>query len=340
MSTSRDFSKYYAALGLEPGASLDDVKRSYRSAVADYEEGRSSIQESEIDEIETAYFKLSQHLQEPSSASRYGQPSTEQNLSLRQVPWGPLGAILVAALAFFGADILAFLLFSGAVMVVEDIGFEAASTMVASESTLLTFAVYITATLATIGAVLLYVRHKGGRLRTLGFRRFNISTASIAVLVGIVGYYIGAGVVLVLAEALPTGIDTQAQQDIPFSPTSNLELMATFVAIVLAAPIVEEAIFRGFLLPALNKVMRLPFAVTVVSLLFAVLHPPLVTMLAIGVFSVILCLVYIKTGSIWPAIILHAIQNFIAFTLLFVVDIERYLPAEPISYLFDGGIAV
>ena len=340
MSTSRDFSKYYTALGLEPGASLAEVKRAYREAVADHEEGRSSINESELDEIETAYFKLSQHLQERPSTDQSVQVSSRQKLSLSQVPWGPLGAFFVAALAFFGADILAFLLFSGAVMVVEDVGFETASVMVSSENTLLTFGVYLSATLATIAAVLLYVRHKGGGLHTLGFRSFSPSVAALAVLLGIVGYYIGAGIVLVLAEVLPTGIDTQAQQDIPFSPASGLELAATFIAIVIAAPIVEEAIFRGFLLPALNKVMRLPFAIVVVSLLFAVLHPPLVTMLAIGVFSVILCLVYIKTGSIWPAIILHAIQNLIAFTLLFVIDIERYLPPDALPYLSGGGIAV
>lgn len=339
MSTSNDFSKYYDLLGIDRDAALSEVKQAYRDLIADYQAGSSKLNESELEEIEVAYMKLRQQLQDSSTSAKSTSLSSRKS-SLADVPWGPIAAILVAGLAFFGADAVAFLLFSGTAMILEDVGFEAASSLVSGGNTMLMFGMYLLSTISAAVAIVLYVRYKGGGFAALGFRRFKPSTALLVVFLGIVGYYIGAGLLLFLVEILPTGIDTQTQQDIPFAPAGNVELLATFIAIVLLAPIVEELLFRGFLLPALNKVMRLPFAIVAVSILFAVLHPPIMTMLAIGVFSVFLCLAYVKTGSLWPAILLHSTQNLIAFTLLFVVDIEQYLPADAVPSLLGSLIAV
>lgn len=339
MSTSSDFSKYYDLLGVNHDATLSEVKQAYRDLIADYQAGGSKLNESELEEIELAYMKLRHQLEGSSTSTKPTNNSSRKSL-LVDVPWGPVAALLVAGLAFFGTDLIAFLFFSGVAMVVEDVGFEAASALVAGGSTMLLFGMYLLASVLAVVSILLYVRYKGGSFATLGFRRFKPSVALLVVFLGIVGYYIGAGLLLFLVEVLPTGIDTQTQQDVPFAPSGNVELLATFIAIVLLAPIVEEMFFRGFLLPALNKVMRLPFAIAAVSILFAVLHPPIMTMLAIGVFSVFLCLAYVKTGSLWPAILLHATQNLIAFTLLFVVDVEQYLPADAVPSLLGSLIAV
>jgi CAAX protease family protein len=84
--------------------------------------------------------------------------------------------------------------------------------------------------------------------------------------------------------------------------------------IVIAAPISEEVCFRGFLFGGLRE--RMPgFAAALLSgLLFGALHavtgvtavPPLI------VFGLILALLYEKTGSIVPGIILHMLNNSVA----------------------------
>lgn len=84
--------------------------------------------------------------------------------------------------------------------------------------------------------------------------------------------------------------------------------------IVFLAAIAEEICFRGMLFGGLRE--RLPrwAAALVAGAVFGVLHvftgvtavPPLI------VFGVILCLLYEKTGSIVPGILLHMLNNSVA----------------------------
>jgi membrane protease YdiL (CAAX protease family) len=84
--------------------------------------------------------------------------------------------------------------------------------------------------------------------------------------------------------------------------------------IVFAAPISEEVCFRGMLFGGLReRLPRIPAAL-LGGLVFGGLHaltgisavPPLI------VFGFILCLLYEKTGSIVPGILLHMLNNSVA----------------------------
>jgi len=84
--------------------------------------------------------------------------------------------------------------------------------------------------------------------------------------------------------------------------------------IAIAAPISEEVCFRGMLFGGLRKSLaRIPAAL-IAGLVFGGLHaltgvsavPPLM------VFGFILCLLYEKTGSIVPGILLHMLNNCVA----------------------------
>jgi len=84
--------------------------------------------------------------------------------------------------------------------------------------------------------------------------------------------------------------------------------------IVIAAPVSEEVCFRGMLYGGLRKgLARIP-AVLVAGFVFGGLHaltgvtavPPLI------VFGCLLCLLYEKTGSIVPGIMLHMLNNTVA----------------------------
>ena len=91
-------------------------------------------------------------------------------------------------------------------------------------------------------------------------------------------------------------------------------LAVQIVLIVIAAPISEELCFRGMLYGGLRE--RLPRypAALITGLIFGGLHattgisavPPLI------VFGFLLALLYERTGSIVPGILLHTINNSIA----------------------------
>jgi membrane protease YdiL (CAAX protease family) len=84
--------------------------------------------------------------------------------------------------------------------------------------------------------------------------------------------------------------------------------------IVIAAPISEEVCFRGFLFGGLRERMPMVAAALVSGLIFGALHaitgisavPPLIF------FGFVLSLLYEKTGSIVPGILLHMLNNGVA----------------------------
>jgi len=84
--------------------------------------------------------------------------------------------------------------------------------------------------------------------------------------------------------------------------------------IVIAAPISEEVCFRGFLFGGLRERWPRIVAALASGLVFGGLHvttgvsavPPLIF------FGFILALLYEKTGSIWPGILLHMLNNSVA----------------------------
>lgn len=91
-------------------------------------------------------------------------------------------------------------------------------------------------------------------------------------------------------------------------------LVALFAAIILA-PIVEEIVFRGYLLNRwTHKFGALP-AVILSSLLFAVLHPDI---LGAFVFAVFMCLIYMRTGSLLAVIVVHMGNNALAMLIQYL----------------------
>lgn len=78
---------------------------------------------------------------------------------------------------------------------------------------------------------------------------------------------------------------------------------------VLIAPIAEELLFRGILLPLLLRRLRPALAVVILSIAFALLHANLAAMLPLFCVSLSLSLAYIATRSLTVTITMHALFN-------------------------------
>ena len=81
------------------------------------------------------------------------------------------------------------------------------------------------------------------------------------------------------------------------------------VAAVVAAPLCEEIVFRGYMYPVLKKHAGVWPAAVCVSLVFAAAHGSLAALLPLFVLSGLLVLVYEKTGSLWAPIAVHCCFN-------------------------------
>ena len=114
--------------------------------------------------------------------------------------------------------------------------------------------------------------------------------------------------------------DQMQVQELGFSNfTAQHEMILAFLALVVAAPIIEEIIFRGYLFGRLKKHTGTIIAIILTSLTFAVLHMQLNVGIDVFALSVMLCLLRIVTGSIWAGVLLHMIKNGLAYYVLFVM---------------------
>lgn len=241
------------------------------------------------------------------------KPEQPTENAFKQVSWGPVGATIAVAIGLVLGGLVSTLLVGGWVWLNDrSVGLAGITDAVSGDISLI-FVTYSLSQVVLAAVVLGYVRYRGGGLRDLGFRKFKISKAAWIVIVGFIGFLLtAAGLSLLIEQFLPQ-VDINAEQQVPFiGAKSRVEILLAFVAIAVIAPIVEEMVFRGLLLPAAAKAFGIPAAVIVTSVIFGLLHPPAIAMVTIGVFGLFLSWAYIRGLSLWPAIILHSVKNLIA----------------------------
>ena len=95
------------------------------------------------------------------------------------------------------------------------------------------------------------------------------------------------------------------------------------VTAVIFAPVFEELIFRGLLLESLLRRHRRLLSVVVSSLIFAIVHFQPSVMLVAFVSGLVFGTLYLHTNSIFTTIILHSINNSIAYSLI-TLDLDHY----------------
>jgi hypothetical protein len=96
-------------------------------------------------------------------------------------------------------------------------------------------------------------------------------------------------------------------------------LIAAGFMVICVAPVAEEFFFRGFFYKALRSRWSVLGAATIDGLLFGVIHydfsgaDALLILPPLAVLGFTFCLVYERTGSLYPVIALHAFNNAIAY---------------------------
>jgi membrane protease YdiL (CAAX protease family) len=209
--------------------------------------------------------------------------------------WGPRGALLGAVLAI----VLGLVLGLPAIALTDSAG---------DLTTLGNIVAQIGLVIGLLGVPLALARSRGARtlgecLSRLGVRRFHLS--AIKWMAAAVGAY------LAFAIAYSALILEPEQEDIAesFGPVPVQILL-----IVFGAAIAEEICFRGMLFGGLReRLPKLPAAL-IAGTVFGLLHaftgisavPPLIAL------GFVFCLLYEKTGSIVPGMLLHALNNSVA----------------------------
>lgn len=89
----------------------------------------------------------------------------------------------------------------------------------------------------------------------------------------------------------------------------TVALLIFFSTAAIAAPIFEEIIFRGFLLPSLTRYVPVWGAIILSSLLFSIAHLSLSEVLPLTALGLVLGLVYTRSRNLLSSILVHSLWN-------------------------------
>ncbi len=167
--------------------------------------------------------------------------------------------------------------------------------------------------------VVLFAQLGGRTVRSwqLGFRppAQRWQRAALAVVVTYVLFFLASAV---WAAVLNESTKEELLKQLGANETALLLALSALLTTTIA-PICEETLFRGYIFPALSKWRGWLAGALMTGVLFGGVHAgsaPAIDLVPLGVLGFLLCLLYRRTGSLYPCIATHSLNNSIAFGAL------------------------
>lgn len=211
------------------------------------------------------------------------------------IGWPELGVALAAALVAYGIGI-------AGILAMPDPASPAAGVVQ-----------YLVSGLAPLVAVLVVVALRTRSLRAVGWQRIRPRWIPISIGFGLLAIVLNVAVAFVVVVTILGTIEEPQAGYGAAASAGGLTLALTLLFGAVLTPIGEEALFRGVLTNALGRFG--PWvAVLVSAAIFAVSHGISIILPVAFVMGVITALLFRRTGSIWPGVIVHGTYN--AYTVL------------------------
>jgi membrane protease YdiL (CAAX protease family) len=96
-------------------------------------------------------------------------------------------------------------------------------------------------------------------------------------------------------------------------------LLIFFLTAAVAAPIFEEVLFRGFLLPSLTRYLPVWGAIVASGFVFALAHLSLSEVLPLATLGIVLGVVYTRSRGLLASMLLHSLWNSVTMIGLFIL---------------------
>jgi uncharacterized protein len=191
-----------------------------------------------------------------------------------------------------------------------------------------------------IGTAVLFASFAGKpRAEHFGLRRARFWPTVGWAALGLFAFYALAAVYTAIVQP-----DTQqtVAQDLG-ADQGTFGMIAAGFMVICVAPLAEEFFFRGFFYRALRSRYSVLVAALIDGILFGIIHWDLSTadglliVPPLAALGFMFCLVYERTGSLYPVIALHAFNNAIAFGVT-VEDASVSLVLGPLMLLACAAV--
>jgi membrane protease YdiL (CAAX protease family) len=179
------------------------------------------------------------------------------------------------------------------------------------EETLLIVAVVALSTLLSVGLTVAFrwrLSFSSIGLRSVSWRWLLAGTG-----IGLLGW--AANVGISFAYVWLTGDASNPQEPlVNAAQESTIQFTLMLMLGALAVPLAEELLFRGILYTWLRR-WGVAVAVGVSAIVFGLFHGVSIVLPAAMLLGVVTALIYEKSGSIWPAVMVHVVNNTIVFAI-------------------------
>jgi uncharacterized protein len=155
-----------------------------------------------------------------------------------------------------------------------------------------------------------------GALRVLGLRSTRFWPAVGWVIFGLIVVYVVTIIYGVLIQTLHWPLQTNGDALVQEARTMPFTVIGALIGAVVIAPFCEEIFFRGFLFAGLLRGMTVLWATLISTTLFTIVHGDIGSAVPLFAIGLMLAMVRWRTGSIWPGMALHMLNNAIASVLV------------------------
>lgn len=173
----------------------------------------------------------------------------------------------------------------------------------------------------------------------LGFRRISWKHVLVAIAAAAANQPVVSFVTWAAREVLPQALvqDFDAKQRM-LDAIFRMHAVPMAITVTLAAPLGEEIFFRGFALPALRRSVGLLAALVISGALFSFLHMDPVGFAGLMEIGILLAALRVWSGSLWPAVIAHAVNNGIAGGAFLLGLEDPDLPPSPFILVLGAAL--
>jgi membrane protease YdiL (CAAX protease family) len=235
------------------------------------------------------------------------------------VPWGVGSVIWVSLLAFLGVQLLLGVFIGILVAALSKDPNEFLDSI--STNILLTFGLTVISSAIGAAIILGFVKSKKG-LKLLGYKWTSWSDTLTAI-PGYGVYFVALLAINIAVASLVPEIDLNQQQELGFENVQGAGLVLAFFVLVVVAPFFEELLFRAFAFRSIASKYGYWPAAIVTSAVFGFAHGQWNVGIDTFILGLVACRLVWNTNSIWPAIMLHVIKNFVAFLFIFIIEIPN-----------------
>ena len=183
---------------------------------------------------------------------------------------------------------------------------------------------YIFMAIPPLGIVYYQIKSLNGEFTfKKDYLQFNFFPIKYAIIQGIKGWLTIVPFVLLISLIMNSLIDNQNGSnpllEIVLNNNNYLSFFLLFVTTTLLAPLFEEIIFRGILLPTLSRDFGIILGIIVSAFIFALAHLSLGEMPPLFVLGIGLGITRVVSGSLLSSVIMHSLWNGLTFLNLFLL---------------------